>query len=167
MIINRHVETFVISTSIFVFPLSKGAFRLMHVVIPFILFWTILMCLLFRKKKNPIAEPCLHIKPAKSHVLHLQIFIDAIFRALSAQAWLFNPTKWDFRCGDKSLIHANHSHLQLLSHSPDLTQVLRVKVAWERTCWLVIAGTLMKPPKEINGKNIYEESKIQDGVYSR
>lgn len=66
---------------------------------------------------------------SEAHVLDFQVLVDAVLGALSAQTGLFDPTEGSLRCGQEALVDSNYPHLQCLCHPPDLTHILRVKVA--------------------------------------
>lgn len=68
------------------------------------------------------------LEASKADVLDLQILVDAVLGALTAQTRLFDAAKRGLRCGQQALVHANYPRLQRLRHPPRLTDVLRVEV---------------------------------------
>lgn len=67
---------------------------------------------------------------SKAQVFEFQVLLDAILGAFDTQTGLFDPRERGLCGGHKALVDPNDPNLQCLSHTPDLTHILRV----EETC---------------------------------
>lgn len=78
----------------------------------------------------PLCSAFLGLEATKTHVLDMEVLVDAVFGAFHAQPRLLDAPERGLRSGQQALVDPHDAHLQALSHPPDLAGILREEVAW-------------------------------------
>src|SRR5690242_8100168 len=85
-----------------------------------------------RRKSSLNSSPRkLRVDAAEQDVLHLEVFLEAVLRALAPEARLLDAAEWGDLRGDDAHVRADDAGLHLLRHTEDAADVAAVEVAGE------------------------------------